>query len=101
MTEETPTDAGGFPEPPGHDPGDRSGDPEPHHALNNPAADPDETEWPDPYDRRDDPAEPAEGMPFGPERHPPTGATSTSRPHHDDDLESDHGDAIEGDDIDQ
>jgi hypothetical protein len=45
----------GFPEPPGKDPGDISGDREPHHVLNNPAEDPDPTEWPDPYDKREDP----------------------------------------------
>ena len=28
---------------------------DPHHELNNPAADPDPTEWPDPYDKREDP----------------------------------------------
>jgi hypothetical protein len=44
------TAAGGFPEPPGKDPGDISGDREPHHALNNPVGDPDPTAWPDPYD---------------------------------------------------
>ena len=44
----------GFPEPPGKDPGDISADREPHHALNNPATDPDPTEWPDPYDKRED-----------------------------------------------
>jgi hypothetical protein len=90
----------GFPEPPGTDPGDRSRDPSPHHALNSPAADPDPSEWPDPYDKREDPAEPVEGMPFGEERHPPTGATSTSRPHPKDDIESTKGDAPEGDDLD-
>jgi len=37
----------GFPEPPGKDPGDRSKDPEPHHALNNPVGEPDPTKWPD------------------------------------------------------
>jgi hypothetical protein len=62
----------GFPEPPGRDPGDRSDDPEPHHALNNPVEDPDETEYPDPYDKRPDPRA---------EDHPPTGSTSTSEPH--------------------
>ena len=35
-------------------PGDRSHDPEPHHALNNPADDPDDTEWPDPDEKRGD-----------------------------------------------
>ena len=44
----------GFPEPPGKDPGDISRDREPHHALNNPATDPDPTEWPDPFDKRED-----------------------------------------------
>jgi hypothetical protein len=54
-------------------PGDRSHDEEPHHALNNPADSPDETEWPDPYDKRDDPR--------GPDKeHPAAGATSTSEP---------------------
>jgi hypothetical protein len=45
----------GFPEPPGKDPGDISKDREPHHTLNNPVEDPDPTEWPDPYDKREDP----------------------------------------------
>jgi hypothetical protein len=62
----------GFPEPPGPDEGDRSQDPEPHHALNNPVGEPDETEWPDPYEQRPDPRA---------EEHPPTGSTSTSEPH--------------------
>jgi hypothetical protein len=52
-------------------PGDRSKDPEPHDALNNPVDDPDETEWPDPYEKRPDPRG---------EDHPPTGSVSTSEP---------------------
>ena len=32
---------------------------EPHHALSNPVGEPDETEWPDPYERREDPRDPA------------------------------------------
>ena len=36
-------------------PGNRSEDPEPHHTLNQPASEPDPTEFPDPYDRREDP----------------------------------------------
>src|SRR5436309_1902553 len=48
----------GFPEPPGEDPEDRTGDQDPHHVLNNPASDPDPTEWPDPYDKRPDPRDP-------------------------------------------
>ena len=55
-----------------------------HHALNEPASEPDPTEWPDPYDKRPDPRDPdaeADEMDFG-EVHTPTGATSTSEPHH-------------------
>ena len=72
---ETPT---GFPEPSGQDPDDR----DPHHALNNPATDPDPTEWPDPYDKREDPRDPPDpdGAPFGSEPHPQTGSRSTSVP---------------------
>jgi hypothetical protein len=32
---------------------------EPHHELSNPATDPDPTEFPDPYERRADPRDPA------------------------------------------
>ncbi len=46
---------------------------EPHHTLNNPASDPDPTEYPDPYERRPDPRGPEKG------RSEP-GATSTSEP---------------------
>ena len=52
--------------------GDRSQDEEAHHALNNPIGEPDETEYPDPYEQRTDPRD---------EEHPPTGSTSTSEPH--------------------
>ena len=60
----------GFPEPAGEDPGDRSQDRDPHHALNNPVGEPDPTEWPDPYDSREDPRDPPDpdGAPFGAER---------------------------------
>src|SRR5438477_10926757 len=81
----------GFPEPPGKDPGDLTGDQDPHHVLNNPATDPDPTEWPDPYDKRPDPRDPdadSTEMDFG-EAHTPTGATSTSEPHHEVDPEVD------------
>src|SRR5437764_9321884 len=79
--DETPT---GFPEPPGKDPGDISQDREPHHVLNNPVTEPDPTEWPDPYDKREDPRDPPDpdGKPFGEEPHPPTNAKSTSDPRH-------------------
>jgi hypothetical protein len=60
-----------------------------HHALNEPATDPDPTEWPDPYDKRPDPRDPAAtGMDFG-DAHTPTGATSTSAPNHETDPEVD------------
>jgi hypothetical protein len=82
--------ASGFPEPPGADPGDRSRDPEPHHALNNPVGEPDPTEYPDPYERREDPRDPPDPdqAPFGEEPHPPTGSTSTSEPHPSQDPEA-------------
>ncbi|MBS1843841.1 MAG: hypothetical protein JST53_05415 [Actinobacteria bacterium] len=53
-------------------PGNRAGGKDPHHALNNPVVDePDLTEYPDPYDTREDPlADPGH----------PTGAESTSEP---------------------
>jgi hypothetical protein len=56
----------------GPNPGDHSHDEEPHHPLNNPADEPDETEWPDPYDKRDDP--------LGPGKRPHPGDTSDSEP---------------------
>jgi len=62
-----------------------------HDGLNEPATDPDPTEWPDPYDKRPDPRYPAaaaDGMDFG-DVHTPTGATSTSEPDHETDLEVD------------
>lgn len=75
--------ATGFPEPPGKDPEDRTRDAEPHHVLNNPVGEPDPTEWPDPYEQREDPRDPPDPdhAPFGAEAHPQTGSTSTSEPH--------------------
>jgi hypothetical protein len=63
---------------------------DPHHALNNPATDPDPTEWPDPYDKRSDPLDPPDpdGEPFGEEPHVTSGAESTSQPHPDQDPEA-------------
>jgi len=52
-----------------------------HDSLNEPADDPDPTEWPDPYDKRPDPR-------FD-EEHTPTGSTSTSEPSHETDIEVD------------
>ena len=81
---------GGFPEPPGKDPGDISGDPNPHHSLSTPVGEPDPTEWPDPYDQREDPRDPPDpdGQPFGEEPHPHVGSTSTSDPHPAADIEA-------------
>jgi hypothetical protein len=70
--------------------GDRSKDPEPHHALNNPVESPDATEWPDPYEQRPDPRdaeEPREQLGKD-ETHPPTGSRSTSEPHPSQDPEA-------------
>ena len=60
-------------------PGDISHDPTPHHSLSNPVGEPDPTEWPDPYEKRDDPRDAAA------DEHTPTGAGSTSEPHPDQD----------------
>jgi len=64
------------------DEGDRSQDPTPHHALNNPVGEPDPTEWPDPYEKRPDPRDPVDpdGEPFGEDPHAAPGAQSTSEP---------------------
>lgn len=63
---------------------------EPHHELANPARDPDPTEWPDPYEKREDPRDPADpaDAPFGEAPHPPTGSESTSEPHPSQDPEA-------------
>jgi hypothetical protein len=82
----------GFPEPPGRDPGDRSQDPEPHDALNTPIGEPDETEWPDPYEKRDDPRD---------EDHPPTGSRSTSEPHPSEDPEAEPWEGPKRDKVDE
>ena len=54
-----------------------------HHALNESATDPDPTEWPDPYDKRPDPRDPAaeaDEMDFG-DVHTPTGSGEQRSPH--------------------
>jgi hypothetical protein len=58
---------------PAANPGDLSHDPHPHSALSNPVGEPDETEWPDPYERREDPREdaPAPAPPSTSEPPPP------------------------------
>ncbi len=75
---------------------------DPHHELNNPVGEPDPTEWPDPYDQREDPRDPVDpdGFPFGDEPHPPTGSTSTSEPHPDQDPENLPREATERDKLD-
>ena len=90
----------GFPEPPGVDPDDRTRDPDPHHVLNNPADEPDPTEWPDPYDRRPDPRDPPQG-PFGEEPHPPPGSVSTSEPHPSQDPEAEPWEGPKRDKVDE
>ncbi|HKG38076.1 MAG TPA: hypothetical protein VKB25_03735 [Conexibacter sp.] len=93
----------GFPEPPGADPGDRSRDPAPHHALNHPVGTPDETEWPDPYDQREDPRDPPDpdGAPFGEQPHPQTGSQSTSEPHPSKDPEAEYWEGPKRDKLDE
>jgi len=78
-------------------------DREPHHALNNPAEDPDPTEWPDPYDKREDPRDPPDpdAEPFGEEPHPQTGSRSTSEPHPNSDIEADPTEPPERDKLDE
>jgi hypothetical protein len=75
----TGTDA---PPKPEVEPGNITGGKDPHHALNNPVVDdPDMTEYPDPYDTREDPRDPADAdAVFGEAPHPPTNAESTSEP---------------------
>jgi hypothetical protein len=94
------TAASGFPEPPG--PGSTDPSEPPHHALSNPVGEPDPTEWPDPYDRREDPRDPPDpdGLPFGEEPHAPTGSISTSEPHPDQDIEAVETEAPERDRLD-
>ena len=97
------TPATGFPEPPGQDPGDRSRDSSPHHALNTPVGEPDPTEWPDPYERREDPLDPPDpdAQPFGEEPHANPGATSTSEPHPSKDPEAEPWEGPKRDKVDE
>jgi hypothetical protein len=78
---------------PAVEPGDRSHDKGPHQALNNPVGEPDETEYPDPYETRPDPRDPVDpdGAPFGEEPHPATGSESTSEPPLENDPEHPEG----------
>ncbi len=96
------SDAGGTRDPEDANRGDRSRDPNPHHALSNPAQNPDPTEWPDPYDRREDPRDPGPGEEAGGEPpHPPTGTMSTSEPHPGQDPEAEPSEGPKRDKVDQ
>lgn len=77
-------------------------DREPHHELNNPVGEPDPTEWPDPYEKRDDPLDPPDpdGEPFGENAHPATGSRSSSQPHPSQDPENLHQQPPERDKLD-
>lgn len=55
----------------------------PHGELSTPVGEPDPTEWPDPYEQREDPRDPR-----SPDRHTIPGALSTSEPHPDQDIEA-------------
>ncbi len=74
----------------------------PHSSLNNPVSEPDLTEWPDPYDHREDPRDPGEEMVFGRDAaHTPPGATSTSEPHPSQDPEAEPAEGPKRDKVDQ
>jgi hypothetical protein len=89
----------GFPEPPGTDPGDISQHESPHHVLNTPVGEPDPTEWPDPYEVREDPLAPTSaGQDPG---RPSAGATSNSQPHPQQDPQVPHWNAPERDQLDE
>jgi hypothetical protein len=98
---EEPTNGAAEATPAAVEPGDRSKDPSPHHALNNPVGEPDPTEWPDPYERREDPRDPDADHGSGAEPHSPTGATSTSQPHPSQDPEAEPTEVPERDVIDR
>lgn len=74
----------------------------PHSPLNNPVTEPDLTEWPDPYDQREDPRDPGENMVFGEDAgHTHTGSTSTSEPHPAQDPEAEPWEGPKRDKVDQ
>lgn len=88
-----------------HEPGQGSSvrAPSPHSPLNTPVGEPDPTEWPDPYDHREDPRDVPddEGVFGGDGGHPPTGATSTSEPHPAQDPEAEPWEGPKRDRVDQ
>ena len=74
----------------------------PHSALNNPVTESDLTEWPDPYDHRQDPRDPGEEMTSGGDaRHTAPGATSTSEPHPSQDPEAEPWEGPKRDKVDK
>jgi hypothetical protein len=74
----------------------------PHSSLNNPVTEPDPTEWPDPYDQREDPRDPGDEMVFGGDAgHTPPGATSTSEPHPSQDPEAEPAEGPKRDKVDR
>jgi hypothetical protein len=75
---------------------------DPHSALNNPVTEADLTEWPDPYDHREDPRDPGDEMVFGGKAgHTQTGATSTSEPHPSQDPEAEPWEGPKRDKVDR
>ena len=84
------------------EPEDRTQDPDPHHVLNNPVGEPDPTEWPDPYEQREDPRDPQpDEMPFGEVPHTVSGSHSTSEPHPSQDPEAVASEGLERDNLDE
>lgn len=83
----------GFPEPPLERDEDRRRDADPHHALGNPVDEPDPTEWPDPYDTREDPR--------APDGRGHSGDRSSSEPHPSKDLEAEHWEGPKKDKLDE
>jgi hypothetical protein len=63
---------------------------DPHDPLNNPVDEPDPTEYPDPYEDREDPRE----------KDPVSGSTSTSEPHPSQDAAAEPAEAPEKDRLD-
>ena len=64
---------------------------DPHHPLNNPIDEPDETEWPDPYEKREDPRE----------QGGPGAGPSTSEPHPSQDPEAEPWEGPKRDKLDE
>jgi hypothetical protein len=71
---------------------------DPHSPLNQPADDPDPTEWPDPFDKRPDPRAPEDREEGA---HAPDGAISTSEPHPREDPEAIPAEAPEREKLDE